>query len=157
MADLKKLLESLGHKNVRTLLASGNAIFDVSSGTAATLKKDIESAFTKKFGFSSHIILRTIDDIAALVHSNPFRGIPVTKDTRLYVTFFTDKPTSKLKTYTSPDGNFRILRVSEFELCSVLTVAPNSRSVDLMAIVEKEFGKNVTTRNWNTIEKILGK
>jgi len=32
---------------------------------------------------------------------------------------------------------------------------PNSRTVDLMSVLEKEFGRKVTTRNWNTINRIL--
>jgi hypothetical protein len=38
---------------------------------------------------------------------------------------------------------------------SVLTLVPNTRTVDLMKILEKEYGKQVTTRNWNTILRIL--
>jgi uncharacterized protein (DUF1697 family) len=46
------------------------------------------------------------------------------------------------------------LRVSEREVCSVLTLSPNSGTTKAMDILEKEFGKNVTTRNWNTVIKI---
>ncbi len=155
MVDLKKMLEKLGYKNVKTLLASGNAIFETASANADALKKEIESVFTKKFGFSSDIIIREVSDIEKLVQSDPFKGIKVTKETRLYITFLGTKPASKLQTYSSPDGNFRILKVSPTELCSVLIVTPDRGSVDLMSIIEKEFGKNVTTRNWNTVEKIL--
>ena len=72
------------------------------------------------------------------------------------MTFLGDKPTSKLKIpYASPEKDFQILRVTAGEVCSFLVISAEKKSVDLMKIIEKEFGKNVTTRNWNTVLKLL--
>jgi uncharacterized protein (DUF1697 family) len=74
----------------------------------------------------------------------------------LYVTFLTEKHQSSLKIpYESPDKNLKIIRATASEVCSVVTLSPNTGTVDLMSFLEKEFGRKITTRNWNTIGKIL--
>ncbi len=156
MADLKKMLEKSGYRNVKTLLASGNVLLEAEEKKAEQLAEAIGKKFEKTFGFDSHMIVRTTKQIEELVQSEPFKAISVTPDTRLYVTFLSGKPGSTLTIpYTSPDGGFRILRVFEHEVCSVLTLSPKANTVKAMDILEKEFGKNITTRNWNTVMKLI--
>jgi uncharacterized protein (DUF1697 family) len=95
-------------------------------------------------------------EIQELADSNPFKKITVTPQMRLYVTFLSEKPKSSLKIpYESPEKDFKIVRVSNNEVCSVLTLSPNTGTVDAMSVLEKEFGRKVTTRNWNTVIKLL--
>lgn len=156
MADLKKMLEKMGYTNVKTLLNSGNAMFDAAGTTEKKLRDEIENGIEKVFGFGAHTIIRPISEIEKLIKSDPFKGIKVTEATRLYVTFLSDKPTSKLKIpYESPDKLFKILRVDDHHICSVLTVTDTKNTTDVMGILEKEYGKNVTTRNWNTVQKMV--
>ncbi|MCI0412522.1 DUF1697 domain-containing protein [bacterium] len=156
MDELKKAFESLGAKNVKTLLASGNVLFESTEKDPLKLRKVIEDKMNQKFGLKVNVILRTIGEIQDLVDSNPFQKIKITPETRLYVTFLSEKSKSSLKIpYESPERDFKIVRASHKEVCSVLTLTPARRSVDVMAILEKEFGRNVTTRNWNTVLKLL--
>jgi uncharacterized protein (DUF1697 family) len=155
MDDLKKAFESLGFKNVKTLLASGNVLFDTQQKSPA-LRKRIGEKLKQTFGHEVHVILRTIREIQELGDSNPFKKIRVTPQTRLYVTFLSEEPKSSLKIpYESPEKDFKIVRVSNSEVCSVVTLSPNRGTVEAMSILEKEFGRNVTTRNWNTVTKVL--
>ena len=156
MQKLKKAFESLRFKNVRTLLASGNVVFEAPLTNTTTLEQKIEDKLKKTFGHEIGVLIRSMEELKRLSESQPFKGIDVTPQTRLYVTFLSEKSKSSLKIpYASPDKGFRILRVSAREVCSVLTLSPNSRSIDLMDVLEKEFGRKVTTRNWNTIVRIL--
>jgi len=156
MEELKKAFEALGFENVKTLLASGNVLFEAPHASASTLAKKIESKLETAFGHEIGVLIRKIEELQRLAEANPFAGVKVTPQTRLYVTFLSEKPKSGLKIpYESPDKSFKIIRATGSEVCSVLTLSPNSRTVDLMSILEKEFGRKVTTRNWNTIEKIL--
>ncbi len=156
MADLKKMMEKMGYTNVKTLLNSGNVMFDTAEKSMPAIKKAFEAQFEKTFGFSSHTIIRSITEIEKLVKANPFKRIKVTPATRLYVTFLSDKPTSTLKIpYESADKLYRILSVDDSCICSVLIVTDTKNTTDAMKILEKEYGKNVTTRNWNTVEKML--
>ena len=156
MADLKKLLEKAGFGNVQTLLASGNVRFDSAEKNLPKLTAQLEVLIEKKFTFPVPVILRTVAELQSLSKSNPFKGIVVDENTRLYVTFLSAKPTSTMKIpYTSPDGSFRILKVLNGEVISVAQITPNAGTVEAMGILEKEFGKKVTTRNWNTVQKLL--
>ena len=156
MDELRKAFEALGFQNVKTVLATGNVLFEASNTDLNALVKTIEEKLNTTFHHKVPVILRTIQDIQNLVDSDPFKQTAVTPDTRLYVTFLSEIPKSKLKVpYESPDKGFRILRVSDGVVCSVLTLTPSNRTVDSMKIIEKEFGKNITTRNWNTVSKFL--
>ncbi len=155
MAKLKKVLETMGCEKVKTLLNSGNAAFDAKEKNSTKLCAQIAAQLEKAFGFTIPVILRTRDGLAALQKTDPFKGIAVTKDIRQYVTFLSQKPQSAMKTYESPEKDFRILHVTDGEVVSVLDLSRGTGTIDAMAIVEKEFGKNVTTRNWNTVMKLL--
>lgn len=153
MAELKKTLEKLGFKNVRTLLASGNAVFE-SSEKITTLSATLSPALEKKFGFSIPVILLPFSQIAEIIRLDPFKKVKITPETRLYVTFLNEKPESKLIIpYRSPDDSFEILSINDNAIFSVLSLS-KTQTPEVMNILEKEFGKNITTRNWNTVVKI---
>lgn len=170
MTDLKKCLEKLGYENVKTLLNSGNVIFETKKTNPNSLTKTIEATLEKTFGFKVKTIIRSINELQKLIESNPFKDIKVTPNTRLYVTFISEagggtplvrgrglkeaKESLKIP-YTTPDKSYKILKATNTEVYSVLFITASSRSVDAMNILEKEYGKNVTTRNWNTIMKMM--
>lgn len=156
MDDLKKCFAAAGFKNVKTILASGNVLFESTNADEDALAKTIADKLKAELGHDIGIQIRSIDEIQKLADRAPFKKIKVTPDTRLYITFFPEKPKSKLKIpYESPEKDFKILEVSDREICSVVTLSPGRGTLDMMGFVEKEFGKNITTRNWNTVGKIL--
>jgi uncharacterized protein (DUF1697 family) len=157
MDELKKAFESLGLKNVKTLLASGNVVFDSPNSSPSALAKTIEEKLKKKLGHEIVVLIREIGELKRLAEINPFKGIKLTPQTRLYVTFLSEKPKGGLKIpYESPDKSFKLLRATESEVFSVVTLSQNSGTTDLMGFLEKQFGRKITTRNWNTIERVLG-
>lgn len=157
MDDLKKTLEKFGLGNVRTILASGNVTFESKQADIKTLAAKIHSELRKTFKKDIGLILRSIDDINRLQASEPFKGIKVTPSIRLYVTFLAGEagPLSIKIPYATPKGEFRILQATPTEVFSLLDLSKGKGTPDAMKILEKEFGSNVTTRNWNTIQKIL--
>ena len=153
MSALRKVFESLGYANVRTLLASGNVICDSKGSDEKKLKSEIETAIKKTFAMDMHIIIRNQEEIAALVKSDPFKGMKVKPQTRLYITFLSQPPASELKTpYKSMGGEYLIREITDRHVVSVL--GPKVASPDVMDFLGKEFGKEITTRNWNTVMKI---
>lgn len=156
MDKLKKTFEAIGFTNVKTLLASGNVLFMAPAASESTLVNKIETKLETAFGREIGVLVRKVEALQRLAEDNPFAGIKVTPQTRLYVTFLSEKPKSSLKIpYESPDKGFKIIRANAGEVCTVLTLSPTAGTVDLMSFLEKEFGRKVTTRSWNTIEKIL--
>jgi uncharacterized protein (DUF1697 family) len=155
MASLAQAFEALGFQNVRTLLASGNVLFQARSADPRALTRRIEQRIEQTFRLEVSIILRTRREIQQLLDANPFKSIRVTPRTRLFVTFLAGKPKATLKIpYESPDKSFRILGVAGRDVCSVLTLGPQwAKNLRQMDILEKEFGQRITTRNWNTVQK----
>jgi uncharacterized protein (DUF1697 family) len=156
MDALKNAFESLGFENVKTLLASGNVVFQAPPMSASVLTKQLEEKLKKTFGFEISVLIRSIKELQRLDKAKPFAGIKVTPQTRLFVTFLTEKPASRLKIpYVAPGRNFKILRASNSEVCSALTITNLRRGMQFMAFLEKEFGRMITTRSWSTITRIL--
>ena len=157
MANLRMALEELGLGNIVTLLNSGNIIFDAPSTKPEDLEILISDKLEKTFGFPIPTIIRKSETFQELFDDAPFQNIEVTKDIRLYVSFLKNKTQTELKLpWTSPDNSFRILKVIDNAIISVLDLSL-SQTTKAMEIVEKTYGKDITTRNWKTIERIVDK
>ena len=87
MADLRALLEEIGYTDVRTVLASGNAVI---TGQAKSREK-LEKALADRFGMQIDVILRTMKELHAVVDADPF-GDEVTNPTRYFVVFLDAAP-----------------------------------------------------------------
>ncbi|MGQ3214843.1 DUF1697 domain-containing protein [Shinella sp.] len=72
MADLKAMAEGLGFRNTRTLVATGNLLFDADAAPVATLENQLETAFRERFGKHVDIILRTAEAWHRVAAGNPF-------------------------------------------------------------------------------------
>lgn len=157
MEELRKCFKELGLDNIITISVAGNVLFQGPSiDDIDELATSIERLLKKAFKFDIPVSVRTISSIQKLVDSNPFEGIEVKEETRLYVTFFSGYIDKKFKVPFTPDkSHFTILKVTESEVFSVLTIDDSTSSPDLMAFIDKQFGKRATTRNWNTIHKVL--
>ncbi len=128
MNALKNLMESLGFQNVKTVLASGNILFETEK-KAPQILEILRNSIDKTL-----VILKTAEEITSLVYSQPFKDVSVSKHIQLYVTFFAEQ--------SSKDA-FKIVDLSK------------EKSTDWMKSLDKQFGKEHTTRNWNTILKIV--
>ncbi len=156
MDKLKKSFEALGFTGVKTLLTSGNVLFAAPAAGESTLVSKIEKKLAADFGREIGVLVRKVEELRRLAEAEPFGAIKLMPQTRRYVTFLSEKSKGSLKIpYATPDNHFRIIRANDREVCSVATLSEGGRTVDLMSMLEKEYGRKVTTRNWNTIEKIL--
>ena len=154
MAELRERLHEIGCNNVRTLLNTGNVMFETTQTNICELENTLEASISRSFGFPIPVILKTKKEISDLVDSNPFREIQIHQQLRLYVSFLKDTPTFDLTTpYVSTDKSYQIIHISNKTILSVLDLSA-SKTPKGMDELEKLFGKNITTRNWNTIKKI---
>lgn len=156
MDALRTVLAADGFANLKTILASGNVLFDAKPAAPTKIAAQIESILARQFGRKIGVIVRTLTEIQQLVVDNPFAKIKMTPQTRLYVTFLSEPRKDALKTpYKAAGSNFVILRATVNEVSSVLTFPEQAGTTDAMKILETEFGRKITTRNWNTIQKIV--
>ena len=154
MAELRKELEKLGCKNIVTLLNSGNIIFDAISSDLAGLEKTVSEHLESSFGFPVPVILRRSEIIRSSIIEQPFKDVTLTKDIRLYVSFLRDEiQTDLILPWTSTDKSFTIIDIKDNAIFSVLDLS-TTKTPKAMVSLERYFGKDITTRNWNTIERI---
>lgn len=87
MVELRAMCEAAGFGNVRTYIASGNAVFDSEEAEVA-VKAALESALSDRAGKPAGVLVRTAAEMAALVQANPFRDRPPNR----VVAVFLDSP-----------------------------------------------------------------
>lgn len=147
MAHLKNLYNDLGCSNVRTLLQSGNVIFD------SEKLPNLKSAIKKRFNLSTEVIIRKQSEIKDLVDSDPFKQYKNISPSFLMVLFLADKVIGKdLKAIvTGPET----IWCKEKE---VYIVYPNGsgRSKLTLQKIESKLNTIGTMRNWNTVNKLSG-
>ena len=155
-ADLKDAFEQLGFEQVRTLLASGNVIFE--GRPDKTLQARIEQGLRQRFSFEVGTVLRTQDELKAMLNSKPFAGIEPEADVMRYVLLL-GAPLEPLPKFSDVPDNLDIVRVDAQEIYVVGHKLPNGRYSEGMERLDRQLpqGILVTTRNWNTIEKAAQK
>lgn len=157
MKELTLAMEQWGYTQISTLLNSGNIIFHHRSIDSNQLEDELEKHLQITYGFPVPVIIRDSCELMALLALDPFNQIELTKDLRFYVSFLKHRPSIHFDLpWESGDSSFRIINIVDKAVISFLDVSkittPNS-----MIILEKAFGKEITTRNWNTIIKIADK
>ncbi len=130
----KKFFEDLDFNNVQPVISSGNVVFETDKKSEPQLEKFIEENLPKKLGFSRAVIIRKQDYLKKLVDLDPFKGVK-------------DSPTSKLNVTFLKSGG---------EVFTIINLQVKG-TVKVMAELEKQYGKNITTRTLGTIQKILKK
>ena len=152
---LRGVFENLGFENVQTVISSGNVIFDSASRAVRQLEERIEKAIPEELGFNSTTIIRSKAQIQRLVDEDPFEGMEHSQKSSLNVTFLKKNTRIDIEfPYTVENRAYRLLGMYEGAICSVIDLT-SSKTPDLMSWLEKKFGKEITTRTWKTVERIL--
>jgi uncharacterized protein (DUF1697 family) len=155
MDELRRAFADWGFGNPATILASGNVVFESDETDPAAVKAAVESGMQSSFGFASTALIRTAPQIAALVAADPAKGLKVTKDTKLHVTFLEEPLGAGIKLpYKSSEPDFEVRAIDPLHLFDIVTLGPKTGTVDLMDFLGKTFGDSATTRTWNTVLKI---
>lgn len=155
MADVRRAFEAAGMSGVTTVLASGNLIFDSTARTVDAVERAGAPALRAAVGREIGLFVRSLAQLRALVDAAPFAGVEMTAAVRLYVTFLRTPPEASAVAAAKAAGMI-IVAVRESEVCSVVTVGEDgNRTVDTMSALERAFGKQITTRNWKTVQKVL--
>ncbi len=151
MAHLREELEKINIKNVTTLLNTGNIIFESNDNN---LENKIAEQLEKAFGFSIPTIVRKVEVINRMLIENPFKDIKITNDIRLYVSFLKQEANVDLPLpWKSTDNAFEIIKKTDKTIFSVLDLSV-TKTPKAMNALENYYGKEITTRNWKTIERI---
>lgn len=71
MADLRAAVEDLGAADVTTYIQSGNVLFDGGEDEPAAWTDRLETALSARFGYAASVVLRSHDEMRAVVAGAP--------------------------------------------------------------------------------------
>jgi uncharacterized protein (DUF1697 family) len=153
MAALCKLFSELGCTNVRTVLNSGNVLFESPRVRPAALGRAIQAAIAARCGFEAAVALIAAEELARVVAENPL--VAVATDPARHLVGFVAEPQvlDSLKPLLlqswAPDA-LAIGRRAAYLWCETgLLDSPLAKHF------ARRCGASVTTRNWSTVQKLL--
>jgi uncharacterized protein (DUF1697 family) len=154
---LRSVLESLSLENVQSVISSGNVLFETAETDPKKLEELIENEWPKQLGFNSTTIVRSQKQLEELTALDPFKGLEHGPKSYLLVTFFQKQTKVDFKLPYSPEGKtYKLIGADEKTL---FTVTDNTmvKTTDLMTWLEKQFTKQISSRTWLTVHRILKK
>ena len=169
MDALRALYASLGLRDARTYVQSGNVIFRIDDnlkgaiplagfakgGDFGVLSSRIEDAIERRFKFRPTVILRTAPELRDVIARNPFAKRRAIDPARLLVMFLARDSASTardqlLQIKTAPEELHLIGR-------EVFIYYPNGLARPKLpwTRIEKTLQTPATGRNWNSVVKML--
>src|SRR5687767_169987 len=97
MPQLKSCFEAAGFTNVKTVLASGNVVFDTRATSDGAVERKAEAAMQEHLGRTFYTIVRRADTLRELLDADPYAQFDLPAGAKRVVTFLRDSPVGKLK------------------------------------------------------------
>jgi uncharacterized protein (DUF1697 family) len=150
MRALADAFRSAGFDDVRTVLSSGNVAFTARASAGPALERKAEEAMQAALGRSFPAIVRPCAHLQALVASDPFAGFALPAAAKRVVTFLRHPLDRPVELPLEQDG-VRILRLVGAE--AFTAYEPGPKGPVFMTLLERAFGREITTRTLDTVRK----
>ena len=151
MPSLKLCFEAAGFSEVKTLLSSGNVVFNARSSSLAALERRAEKAMQAGLGQSFDTFVRPSSYLQDLIDADPFAEFSLASSARRVVTFLRSPVSPDVKLPIERDGA-SIVKANATEVFSAYVPDPKKGPV-FMSLLERSFGKDITTRTLDTVIK----
>ena len=154
MPALRDLLVGLGHADAKTWIASGNAWFTSRRSGGDRIAGEIEAALEERFGFPVAVVVRTVEELQAVVAANPFPDA-VADARRFYAVLLSDEPSPDRLAAIDP----AVVEPDVFAAGDRVIYAwyreglQGSKLAGMLT--DRGLGVVATARNWNTITKLV--
>ncbi len=156
MAELRSLLEGLGHGDVQTYLQSGNAVFSSAQKDPEALARELEKAIEDHFGFRVACLVVDGAYLRAVAGACPFPAAEL-EGRQLHATFFSEQPGAER--FAAIDEAAYLPEEYRLGDRVLYLHAPNglgrSKLAEALAKPAVVKGIDATTRNWNTVAKLV--
>ena len=155
MEELNRIFCKTGFNGVKTLIQSGNVIFNVTADEVNGLKQRVEDILLQELGFNVEVFLLPFTDIPKMLDANPFGDRPKDKKIKYYVSLLSGQPGKGLKLpMFSEKKDLELVRIDR-NIIYVISHQINGSFGFPNNFIEKMTGFSATTRNWNTLEKLV--
>jgi uncharacterized protein (DUF1697 family) len=155
MAQLREVLEGAGFADVKTYVQSGNVVLTAPPRRSpAKVGREIEAAIEREFGFDVTVVMRTRDEIAALVEDDPLGDVATNPKYRIVVFLAKELDPKRLADVDPEEFAPEAFALREREL---VMWAPNGQAESQLVktLTEKRTGVTGTARNWRTVQKLM--
>ena len=150
-ADLLEAFQTAGATFAESFLVSGNLVFEVApENLEATVNAATQNL--KQGGFSEPMYVRSLSRLQTLTELEPFAAAP--SDINEQCITFLSAPIEIELPLTSARGDVEVFRMESLDVFSV-TRSIAGRSGYATALLEGKFNLQATTRNWNTILRLV--
>ena len=151
MPELRGAFEAAGFEDVNTVRSSGNVVFSARRASEASLQRKAEAAIMQHLGRHFLTIVRPLDALRELLGLDPYAAFHLPPGSKHVVTFLRNAP--------NPFPLLPIQLHGASILCSkgrevFSAYVPDPKGPDFMILLDKTFGKEITTRTWDTIDKV---
>lgn len=153
MAQLREVLAADGFGNVRTYIASGNALVD-SELSAQEIEERVHELIKTHIGPDLAVVARTGTQLKKVLDGNPFRiGHDLARV--FFVLFTRTPPPEKVKDLQAQDFAPEKLVIQKNAAYMYIpgTYGRNRLSNNYL---ERKLGVPATTRNFNTLDRLIG-
>jgi uncharacterized protein (DUF1697 family) len=154
MSVLREFLEAVGCGRPRSLLQSGNLVFESTKRTGDEVERWLEAEATKRLRRTTEWFVRTPKEWQEVIARNPFREEAERDPGRLHVVMLKKapgKPTVAAlraaivgREVVEPGGRHLYAYYPDGAGRSRLTAA----------VIDSKLGTRCTARNWNTVRKL---
>ena len=151
--ELIAAAEALGYAGARTLLASGNLVFDAGDADAQTIEHDLHASVIKLHALKSDVFVRNLADLRGVIADNPFADAADARPSKLLVTFYREAvPATLLEQLAARYHGPERLRAAGREL--YIDFPDGQARSELLPVMAKLKFPSNTGRNWNTVTKL---
>ncbi|OPH57555.1 hypothetical protein BC351_03250 [Paenibacillus ferrarius] len=154
MDKLRDIFESMGFQKVITYIQSGNVIFNSDDGPDE-VRDRIVSELLSQLNFDIPVVIRTVDQFKEVVNQTPHAVIKTEENEARYITFLSQQPSAerlaKLESFQNEVDEFQVIGLTVY-----LLIRKNyGESKFNNNFLEKKLGVTATTRNWETVNKLI--
>jgi uncharacterized protein (DUF1697 family) len=155
MTDVAAAFTAAGCEDVRTVIASGNVLFDAPAA-GAPLRARIGAGMATLLGTPPTIVFRTLPDLQRMVEQAPFGDLANDRLVKLYVAFVTQKPRrAPAFPLRLPKEALEATGAIDGDVLIVSRRKPNGLYGFPANWIEDALGVASTARNWSTVRRIV--
>ena len=151
MPVLQRALEEDGFTEVKTLLSSGNVVFSGRRMSDSAIENKLVATIEKNVRKTFGVIVRSIAELQTLLDAEPYKAFRLPAGSKRVVTFLRAAPADAVQLPPALHGA-RIWTVRGRDALS--SYVHSDKGPVFMTLIEKTFGKDVTTRTWDTVSKV---
>ncbi|HWD66532.1 MAG TPA: DUF1697 domain-containing protein [Caulobacteraceae bacterium] len=152
MTDVRRVIAEAGFGEVRSLLQSGNLVFE-GSGADATIEAAVEKALLDGLGLTTEVVVRTPAEWRAMIAANPFTEEAKNDPGRLVAIALKTSPAAEAEAAVNAiEGPERARVIGREAVIYYPDGQADTKAAG--ARLDKALGARGTARNWNTVLKL---